>query len=145
MKNNSLVLYVLAALLLVSIGMYTYTSSQSTINDSLVQMSVAEVEAFNAQFSIYGGKQTGSKIKSLMGTLLANASTYREEEEKLPEVIAEITEEDILSAEVISLEKLEDYEEEIKNIRDSLEAKHTYEVNFDYSDSGVLNKIMINY
>ena len=79
-----------------------------------------------------------------MGTLLANASTYREEE-KLPEVIAEITEEDILSAEVISLERLEDYEEEIKNIRNSLEAKHTYEVNFDYSDSGVLNKIMINY
>ena len=44
MKNSSLSLLIMLPILLVSIGMYTYTSSQSTIIDSNTSMSTAEIE-----------------------------------------------------------------------------------------------------
>ena len=81
MENASKALIIAGAILLsiliIAIGMFIYTSSQSTINDSLTQMNTQEIEAFNSQFTIYDGAQTGAKLKSMCGTLIANANTYR--------------------------------------------------------------------
>ena len=79
MENASKALIIAGAILLsiliIAIGMFIYTSSQSTISDSLTQMNTQEIEAFNSQFTIYGGQQTGAKVKTMVGTLIANANT----------------------------------------------------------------------
>ena len=53
MKNSSLSLLIMLPILLVSIGMYTYTSSQSTIIVSNPNISTAEIESFNSKFTMY--------------------------------------------------------------------------------------------
>lgn len=157
MENASKALIIAGAILLsiliIAIGMFIYTSSQSTINDSLTQMSTQEIEAFNSQFTIYGGKQTGAKIKSLMGTLIANANTYRDEPAKLPRVDAgKLTTGSggkNCNTPVVSTggnnDQLNAYVNAIGFIRNNLEGKHTYLVEFDYSNNGVLTGVRIYY
>ena len=158
MKNSSLSLLIMLPILLVSIGMYTYTSSQSTIIDSNTSMSTAEIEAFNSQFTMYAGKQKGTALKSLMGTLIANANTYREEPNKLPEVSAEIvksnsSEDEDLNSEVTvvnaktpeknEVDSLQEYIDALSEIRNSVGNKDEYNVSFEYTNNGVLNQIVI--
>lgn len=155
MENASKALIIAGAILLsiliIAIGMFIYTSSQSTINDSLTQMSTQEIEAFNSQFTIYGGKQTGAKIKSLMGTLIANANTYRDEPAKLPSIkVAKLTTDGKnCNTPVVSTggnnDQLNNYVNAIGYIRNTLEGKHTYLVEFDYSNNGVLTGVRIYY
>ena len=156
MKNSSLSLLIMLPILLVSIGMYTYTSSQSTIIDSNTSMSTAEIEAFNSQFTMYAGKQKGTALKSLMGTLIANANTYREEPNRLPEVSAEIVksnssdEEDsevtVVNAktpEINEEDSFQEYIDALSEIRNSVGNKDEYNVSFEYTNNGVLNQIVI--
>ena len=154
--KSSLPVLLLLPVLLISLGMYTYTSSQSTISDSMREMSNMEIEAFNTQFTVYEGEQTGAKLKSLMGTLIANANAYKEEPYKLPEVTAEIIdldsdddeEQDVTVLEAKTPEKsdkdsLQDYVDLLTEIRSSLENKHNYQVSFGYNSDGIVNKIII--
>ena len=87
MENASKALIIAGAILLsiliIAIGMYVYSSAQSTINSSLTQMSSSEKGAFNSTFTGYQGNQTGSQVKALIGDLLTNASTYAEEQAKI--------------------------------------------------------------
>lgn len=88
MENASKALLIAGAILLciliIAIGMFIYNSAQSTITDSLTSMSTQEIDAFNNQFVSYEGSQTGSNIKALMGRLIGNADTYRDEPAKIP-------------------------------------------------------------
>ena len=90
MENASKALLIAGAILLciliIAIGMFIYNSAQSTITDSLTSMSTQEIDAFNNQFVSYEGAQTGSNIKALMGRLIGNADTYRDEPAKIPGV-----------------------------------------------------------
>ena len=156
MENASKALIIAGAILLsiliIAIGMFIYTSSQSTIQDSLTQMSTQEIEAFNSQFTIYGGKQTGAKLKSLMGTLIANANTYREEPAKLPWVKAgKLDSTGSYKNNTPAVTKggceseLNAYVNALGYIRNHLEGKHTYTVVFSYSNNGVLTGIDVWY
>lgn len=77
---------ILLAILIIAIGMYIYNSAQTTIQDAMISMSTQEIEAFNNQFESYKGKQKGSQINSLIGKLIGNASTYKDEPGKVPTV-----------------------------------------------------------
>ena len=157
MENASKALIIAGAILLsiliIAIGMFIYTSSQGTINDSLTQMNTQEIEAFNSQFTIYGGQQTGAKLKSMIGTCIANANTYKEEPEKLPIVdIDKYSEKEKQNKNTANrpknggdTEELNTYINTLATIRNKLENKHPYTVNFEYSNNGVLTKIVIKY
>ena len=156
MENASKALIIAGAILLsiliIAIGMFIYTSSQGTINDSLTQMSTQEIEALNSQFTIYGGAQTGAKLKSMVGTLIANANTYKEEPAKLPEVdIDQFSMADKNNnnakrpATGGDTDELNNYINVLAEIRNKMENKHTYQVSFGYSNNGVLTSIDIKY
>ena len=91
MENASKALLIAGAILLciliIAIGMYIYNSAQSTITDSLMNLSTQEIESFNNQFMVYQGLQKGTNIQNLKMKLIANASTYADEPTKLPNVI----------------------------------------------------------
>ena len=157
MENASKALIIAGAILLsiliIAIGMFIYTSSQSTINDSLTQMNTQEIEAFNGQFTIYGGAQTGAKLKSMIGTAIANANTYKEEYAKLPSItIDKCSNANAAGCNALQpngsggdSKNLNDYINQLAYIRNHLENKHTYTVDFQYSSNGVLTKIEIKY
>ena len=83
MENASKALIIAGAILLsiliIAIGMYIYTSAQAQVNNSLTNMNTSEIEGFNSTFSSYEGVQTGSSCKALIGRLISNANTYKEE------------------------------------------------------------------
>lgn len=156
MKNPSLAVLVFVPILIFSIGMYTYTSSQSVITDSINSMNTQEIEAFNSQFTLYGGSQTGAKLKSLLGILIANVNTYNKEPDKIPEVQIEMIElngnseeeqesyiVNVAAPEKNNNESVQEYINKISEIRNSLENKHSYNVSFEYTTKGLLDKITI--
>ena len=131
------------------IGMSVYNSAKSTIDDSLTNMQQSEVTAFNSTFEVYEGTQTGSQTKALIGDLLVNSSTYEDEVSKIPEVtIVDKINKEGDSIEDAKKPKNSDYVETYKNnlteMRNKLENKHTYNIELDYEDE-LVSEIKISY
>ena len=154
MENASKALLIAGAILLciliIAIGMFIYNSASATINNSMTSMSTQEIDAFNAQFTSYEGAQTGSQIKALMGRLLGNSDTYRDESSSVPQVyIDHLSKTNQADAHAIFLQDNEgdpqDYNDVISTIRNQVETKHTYWVEFSYQTNSLIDYIMISY
>ena len=153
MENASKALLIAGAILLciliIAIGMYIYNSAESTVTDSMDNLSTQEIEAFNAQFTVYEGVQTGSELKALMGRLIANADTYAEEPAKQPYVYIErmnsndwgITARGCSSDEGNTL----GYIQNLAQIKNKVDTKHEYKVEFSYQQNGLIDYITISY
>lgn len=157
MENASKALIIAGAILLsiliIAIGMYVYSSAQSTINSSLTQMSSSEKNAFNSTFTGYQGNQTGSQVKALIGDLLTNASTYAED----PAKIVNISFVDQISPKAnASIAKNATQPRNLENnttayvtalnaIRNAVENKHQYWVEVNTGTAGVVDQINVYY
>ena len=143
---------ILLAILIIAIGMYIYNSAQSNITGALENMSTQEIEAFNNQFEGYKGQQTGSQVSALIGRLIANANTYRDEPLKVPAVqIKGKVSNSCVSCMANSTTNhanagnQQPYISNLAKIKNIVENKHTYTISFEYHDTGVINKIIIAY
>ena len=154
MENASKALLIAGAILLciliIAIGMFIYNSASSTITDSLTSMSTQEIDAFNNQFTGYEGAQTGSNIKALMGRLIANADTYRDEPAKVPQVyINQLSNTKQCSVRAVFIAndagKPQNYITYLGKIRNSVETKHEYWVEINFQDNGIIDYITISY
>lgn len=156
MENASKALLIAGAILLsiliIAIGMSIFNSASSTINDSVGAMSTQEKDAFNNQFTSYEGAQTGSKVKALIGVLVANSNTYMDEVAKIPTV----TVADQMTVKNVSgvpnaatrpdaASNTDAYVSDIGKIRNAAEEKHTYWVEMVYGTGGIITEIIINY
>ena len=131
---------VLVAILIIAISVYVYNNSRTAASTSLSAMTTQEIEAFNNQFESYKGKQTGSKVMSLLGKLIANASVYKDQIEKIPDVYNGKDHESInLNTD------LENYTKKLSEFKNEVEKKHMYNVVFSYNTDGLLEKIFIWY
>ena len=154
MENASKALLIAGAILLciliIAIGMFIYNSASSTITDSMSTLSTQEVDAFNNQFTSYEGKQTGSNVKALMGRLIGNANTYRDEPAKVPQVFINQlsnTVKNNVDAR-FNLTNAGDpqlYITKLGTIRNRVETKHEYYVEMNYQDNGLIDYIVISY
>lgn len=153
MENASKALLIAGAILLciliIAIGMFIYNSAQSTITESMNSMSTQEIEAFNNQFSGYEGIQSGSNIKALMGRLIGNVDTYKDEATRVPHVYIDqanaagtVKELDVTYA---SSDELSEYIKELGQIRNRVEAKHDYYVEATFQTNGLLDYLVISY
>lgn len=154
MENASKALLIAGAILLciliIAIGMFIYNSASSTITDSLTSMSTQEIDAFNNQFTGYEGAQTGSNVKALMGRLIANADTYRDEPAKVPQVyINQLsnTKKNYIRASFIANDAgyPQNYITYLGKIRNSVETKHEYWIEINFQDNGIIDYITISY
>lgn len=143
---------ILLAILIIAIGMFIYNSAQATVNDSMTTLSTQEIDAFNNQFVSYEGQQQGSNVKALIGRLIANANTYTEEPGKVPSVT--IT--DKVNANNTVNDKnavmndagaanVQNYVDVLGKIRNGVEAKHNYHVEFEFGASGIIDNVNITY
>ena len=154
MENASKALLIAGAILLciliIAIGMFIYNSAQSTITDSLTSMSTQEIDAFNNNFTSYEGAQTGSNIKALMGRLIGNADTYRDEPTKIPQVYVDRLSNTVNNS-IDAQFNVEDagnttnYIQQLGTIRNRVETKHEYWVEVTFQDNGIIDYIVISY
>lgn len=154
MENASKALLIAGAILLciliIAIGMFIYNSAQSTITDSMTSLSTQEIDAFNNQFTSYEGFQTGSNVKALMGRLIGNADTYRDEPAKVPQVyINQLS--NTIQNNVDATFSLNDagdpqnYINDLGTIRNRVETKHEYYIEMNFQDNGIIDYIVISY
>ena len=158
MENASKALLIAGAILLciliIAIGMFIYNSASSTITDSMSTLSTQEVDAFNNQFTSYEGKQTGSNVKALIGRLIGNANTYRDEPAKVPQVFVDAVknnaegENEVEVNATFTVDESGDPSEYISvlgKIRNRLETKHEYYVEISYQGNGLIDYITVSY
>lgn len=141
---------IVVPILIVSIGLFIYNSASTTIPDTISTLSTQEIDAFNNQFTAYEGTVTGSNVKALMGRLISNADTYRDEYDKVPQVyIDKISEENPEYMDVTYTEfdegDVSNYIDGLGKIRNRVETKHEYYVEINYQSSGLVDYIQISY
>ena len=131
---------------IIAAGVAIYDSSMDTVMDS---MSKQEVLAFNDEFMIFEGEQTGSNIKSMLGKLISNANEYKYDQNRVPKIKFDKVyindEAEVLEAEVTEDSEIEDYIDSLNKIRNKVESKHRYWVNFTYQADGLIDEIYVNY
>ena len=151
MENASKALLIAGAILLciliIAIGMYIYNSAQSTITESMNSMSTQEIEAFNNQFAGYEGAQSGSNVKALMGRLIGNVDTYKDESARVPQVYIQraYSSGSEQCATYANACDLSTYVANLGQIRNKLEAKHEYWVEVTFQTNGLIDYIVISY
>ena len=153
MENASKALIIAGAILLsiliIAIGIYIFNGANSTVVNSMQSMTTSEIEAFNNQFIQYDGKQSGSNLKSLVGRLIANANTYKDERQKTP-TLGAVSEKWNAAAtpgikNAYNNEDIDIYIGHLGNIRNAIENKHMYTVTFLYDTSGLIYSIQVKY
>lgn len=138
---------VLIGIMIVAVGMYSYSNSGASIEDSMDTMSTTEIETSNAAYTMYEGEQTGAKVKSLVGVLISNAKTNANENAKIPGLYLENKD---------SVKKSFDsglpqdgestlYIDALQKIRQKLDPKHKYWVEINYQNNGLIDYINISY
>jgi Flp pilus assembly protein TadG len=145
---------ILISILLIAIGMYIYTGSQSTINSGMTQLSSQEVEAFNAQWDTYSGQQKGSNIGTLISKLISNASTNQNESTKLVSLECKgwvVTSASGGNASNNWYNLITPVEGALNTAnftiaKNNVINSHTYTVTFGYHETtGLINKIIVTY
>ena len=131
------------------------------------------IEAFNSQFTVYGGIQTGAKLKSMCNKIIENANTYRNDgskivkidysvdgnvikDNRLKETKSKFFDNTIYGCykdrveygrknkEIEKNDKVfEEYINTVIKTKDSLINKHSYSVSFKYRADGLLDTIII--
>ncbi len=80
MENASKALIIAGAILLsiliIGLGMGVYNSSKSAVGGA--NLDAAELRAHNSQFTAYEGRQKGSEVSALIGTIQTNNNSYED-------------------------------------------------------------------
>ena len=143
-KNSGFVM-ALIAVTIVSVGLNIYNTSLNEINtnDYVESLNSQEVEYFNSQWTSYAGSQSGATIKAMISRLIANASTY-DEDDKLPDLYYTATESS--SELIVDSNEFDKNIDDFNTARNSIEAKHNYYVTIEYDEfTGLVNVINVHY
>lgn len=148
MENTAKALLIAGAIiicvLIVSVGMYIYNSSQGDVMTAMASMSTQEIEVYNSKYTLYEGEQTGADIKSLVGILITNSNVNKDDPTRIPGIYLE------------NAQKFEDsgipengddasYKNVLEQIRKCVEIKHKYWVEISYQNNGLVDYITISY
>ena len=152
MENSTKALLIAGAMLLciliIAVGMFIFNSASGSTNDAMSSMSTNEIDVFNKQFDIYEGLQTGAQIKTMIGILIGNANTNRDEPVKIPGLGINKcvnTDKKQSHAKVPEAGDIGTYIEELGKIRNRIDKKHEYWVELSYQSNGLIDYITITY
>ncbi len=130
---------ILISILIIAIGMYIYTSSRSSIDEGVGQMSTQEKEAFNSKWTQYDGEFSGNQVKSMINSIISNAKTYEEEPSKQLVLGGIYTKKASADGTVSCTAPLDDqYLTNLNAAYKSIESKHTYGVSVEYNQKTAL-------
>ena len=83
MENASKALIIAGAILLsiaiIGVGMYVFQNVQETIKDG-ADMSAKQIRTYNQEFTMYGGRQSGSQVRSLLDVISTHNRTQGQDD-----------------------------------------------------------------
>lgn len=141
---------ILVAVLIVGVGMYINNSATGSTQIALDNFSSQETEAFNNQLEPFIGDKKGSDIDGLIGRLIANSATFKEELEKIPSLVID-SKINAKGTKVSNAERpatskdVGTYVNQLSSIRNALESKHSYKVEVSYDSTGYIGEIKVIY
>lgn len=150
MENSSKALLIAGAIiicvLLVAVGMFIYNSAGASIDDSMTAMSTSEIEAHNAEYTMYDGEQTGANVKALCRIVISNANLNKDEVAQIPGIYFEdIKHNENLDSGLPEEGNTSEYLDAIQEIQSSVDTKHKYWVEVNYQKNGLIDYINISY
>jgi len=150
MENASKALIIAGAILLsiliIGIGMYVYSSSTSSLDSAVSQMSANEIQAFNKQFTQYSNKQSGANVISLLSAVAANAAANKGADERLPDVKTSGFTAGGQSDNTVTSNGVNANISAINGLKQTIANSHAYTVTFGYDEeSGLVDEITITY
>ncbi len=119
-----------------------------TSSSTSEQLDETVISTFNSPIESYEGEAvTGSNVRSLIGTLLVNAASNKDDAEYIPTVEFEDSDSNITTivGGETAVEDNDTYTEELTNLRSEIDSSHEYVVELNYAESGLVNKVIINY
>ena len=153
MENASKALIIAGAILLsiliIAVGMFIFTSSQTTIQEGATQISTQERNAYNQQFIQYEKKQGGANVGQLIQILIANCNSNAEEKDKLPDLALEYKEDK--AGFVISYNGSGSGDggtnvSGFSKAKSKLEARHSYYVTSEYNPkTSLVDLVVVEY
>ena len=147
MENASKALIIAGAILLsiliIAVGMFIFTSSQTTIQEGATQISTQERNAYNQQFIQYEKKQGGANVGQLIQILIANCNSNAEERDKLPDLVLEYKQGQV--GYVLS-DNLETNVSGFSKAKSKIEARHSYYVTSEYNPkTSLVDLVVVEY
>lgn len=83
MENASKALIIAGAILLsiaiIGVGMYVFQNVQETIKDG-ADISADQIRTYNQEFTMYGGRQSGSQVRSLLDVISTHNRTQGQDD-----------------------------------------------------------------
>lgn len=141
---------ILIAVAVVSIGIFVFSTSSNTATDALSNYSAEEINAFNTQYEVYLGTQKGSSINSLIGKLISSANSNKDNLDRVPAVT--ISDKVNATGDAVdnantpnTVDEITTYISNLSIIKQKIESKHEYNVEFKYGTSGFINEFIIYY
>lgn len=129
---------ILISILIIAIGMYIYTNSESSIRNATSQMSTQEKSAFNQTWYTYEGSQLGSNCRALIAQIISSNSTNVNEASKL---ISLKVDGETVTPEINNIQS-----EAMTELRNNIDIRHTYTVNTSQNETtGLVDMITITY
>lgn len=129
---------ILISILIIAIGMYIYTNSESSIRNATSQMSTQEKSAFNQTWYTYEGSQLGSNCRALIAQIISSNSTNVNEASKL---ISLDVDGEKVTPEVNNIQS-----EAMTDLRNTIDLRHTYTVTTNQNEeTGLVDEIVITY
>lgn len=129
---------ILISILIIAIGMYIYTNSESSIRNATSQMSTQEKSAFNQTWYTYEGSQLGSNCRALIAQIISSNSTNVNEASKL---ISLDVDGEKVTPEVNNIQS-----EAMTELRNTIDLRHTYTVTTNQNEeTGLVDEIVITY
>lgn len=129
---------ILISILIIAIGMYIYTNSESSIRNATSQMSTQEKSAFNQTWYTYEGSQLGSNCRALIAQIISSNSTNVNEASKL---ISLTVDGETVTPEINNIQS-----EAMTELRNTIDLRHTYTVTTNQNETtGLVDEIVITY
>ena len=150
MENASKALIIAGAILLsiliIALGIFVFNAAKGAVNTD--QLDATEIQAFNEPITQYDGRQMGTQVKSLLGTLISNAGNNAESAERLPDIVYVKGEGPVIEGNLANIvsnvanTRIND----MSKLKSKIANSHYYDVEIEYDDStGLVSKITINY
>ena len=146
MENASKALIIAGAILLsiliIALGMRIYNNASSSIGQA--DLSATEVQAHNAQFLSYEGRQSGTQVRALVNAIKSNNAQYQDRMVKITwSKIAASTK--VVSSGIATYDASTASDDNNYNtITSELKSTTTYFVTFNYMDNGTIGGVDIH-
>lgn len=138
---------IVVILILITMGIFVFSNTESFLKDASDKFENVDSSEFNTQWLSYEGKQAGSKLNAMAEKLISNAKTNKENGTMLPDLIYQATEgSDIVHVKSTVKGKDKNNVQGFETFKESLNLRHTYWVEFVYSEkTNLISGIIVQY